>query len=76
MVDVLRVLFAVVVVASIAVLVIYALVGVAVAAATVLGSSRGDRSADELDRVLTEILGPRTPTAGSEPRRSALSRRR
>lgn len=74
--DLLRVLLFVLVGASFAAIAIYVLVSVAAGAATLLGAGRYDRSADDLDRVLTEILGPRTPGSGAEPGRSRPARRR
>ena len=88
MAEMLRVLFGVLVVASFGTIAVYVLVSVAVAASTLLGTVRRDRSADELDQVLTEILGPeldqvlaevlgpRTPEIVAAPRRSRSARRR
>lgn len=63
MVEVLRIVLGVLVVVSLATIVAYALVFLAVAAWTVLTASRRDPLADELDRVLAEIVGPRAPLA-------------
>ncbi|HLN04663.1 MAG TPA: hypothetical protein VK217_00185 [Acidimicrobiales bacterium] len=76
MVESLRVLLGVLVVASFGAIAVYVLVSVAVAASTLLGTLRRDRSADELDQVLAEILGPRTPERLAEPRRSRVARHR
>lgn len=72
----LRVLVGVLVVASFAIIAVYVLVSVAVAASTLLGTVRRDRSADELDQVLAEILGWRAPERLAKPRRSRLARHR
>jgi hypothetical protein len=61
MVEMFRVLLGVLVVASFGTIAVYVLVSVAVVFSTLLGTVRRDRSADELDQVLAEILGPRTP---------------
>lgn len=76
MVEMLRVLLGVLVVASFGTIAVYVLVSVAVAASTLLGAVRRDRSADELDQVLAEILGWPMPERLAEPRRSRLARRR
>ena len=61
MVEVLRILVGVLVVASFGHIAVYVFVSLAVAASTLVGAARRDRLADELDQVLIEILGPRTP---------------
>jgi hypothetical protein len=61
MVEVLRVVVATLVVASLATIAVYAFVSVLVAALTVFGAGRRRRLDDELDQVLAEILGRRTP---------------
>jgi ABC-type uncharacterized transport system YnjBCD ATPase subunit len=76
MVDMLRVLLGGLVVASFGIIAVYVLVSMAVAASTLIGTARHDRSADELDQVLAEILGRRAPERLAGPRRSRLSRRR
>lgn len=72
----LPVLLGVLVVASFGIIAVYVLVSVAVAASTLLGTVRRDRSADELDQVLAEILGRRAPARLAGPRRSRLAWRR
>jgi hypothetical protein len=76
MVEMLRVVLGVVVVASFGTIAVYVLVSVAVAASTLLGTVRRDRPADELDQVLAEILGWPMPGRLAEPRRSWLARHR
>jgi len=76
MVEILRILLGVMVVASFGTIAAYLVVSVAVTASTMLGIVRRDRSADELDQVLAEILGRRMPERLAEKRRSPLSRRR
>lgn len=76
MVEMLRVLLGVLVVASFGTIAVYVLVSVAVAASTLLGTVRRDRPADELDQVLAEILGWPMPERLAEPRRSRLARHR
>jgi hypothetical protein len=76
MVEMLRVLLGVLVVASFGTIAVYVLVSVAAAASTLLGTVRRDRSADELDQVLAEILGWPMPEGLAEPRRPRLVRRR
>ena len=76
MVEELRVLLGVLVVASLVTMAVYVLVSMAVAASTLLGTVRRDRSADELDQCLAEILGPRTRDAIAEPGRRRSARRR
>jgi hypothetical protein len=68
MVEMLRVLLGVLVVASFGTIAVYVLVSVAAAASTLLGTVRRDRSADELDQVLAEILGWPRPERLAEPR--------
>ena len=63
------VLLGVLLVASFGAMAIYVVLSLAVAASTLLGTVRRDRSADELDQVLVEILGPRTPEPVAETRR-------
>jgi len=75
MVEVLRVLLGVLVVASLVTIAVYVLVSMAVAAMTVLGAGRRDQSIDELDQVLAEILGPRAPQTVGGPGRSRSARR-
>lgn len=67
------VLFGVLVVASFGTIIVYALVSVTAAASTLIGARRRDPLADELDRVLAEILGRRAPEGLAEPRRSWLA---
>jgi hypothetical protein len=74
MVEMLRVLLGVLVVASFATIAVYVLVSVAVAASTLLGTLRRDRSASELDQVLADILGWPMPERLAEPRRPRLAR--
>lgn len=76
MAEMLRVLLGVLVVASFGTIAVYVLVSAAVAASTLLGTVRRDRSADELDQVLAEILGWPMPERPAGPRRSRLARRR
>ena len=76
MAEMLRVLLGVLVVASFGTIAVYMLVSVAAVASTLLGTVRRDRSADELDQVLAEILGWPRPERLAEPRRSRLARRR
>jgi hypothetical protein len=76
MVEMLRISLGVLVVASFGTIAVYVLVSVAVAASTLLGTVRRDRSADELDQVLAGILGWPMPERLAEPRRSRLARRR
>ncbi|HEX9031491.1 MAG TPA: hypothetical protein VF834_06565 [Streptosporangiaceae bacterium] len=73
MVEMLCVSLGVLVVASFATIAVYVLVGAAVMAWTLLGTSRRDQPADELDRVLAEILGWPMPERLAEPRRSRLA---
>jgi len=63
------------VVASLATIAVYVLVSVAVVASTLRGAARSRRLADELDQVLAEILGPRTPETLAAPDRSRSARR-
>ncbi len=76
MVEMLGVLLGVLVVMSFGIIAVYVLVSVAVAASTLLGTVRRDRSADELDQVLAEILGWPVPERLAGPRRSRLAWRR
>ncbi len=76
MAEMLRVLLGVLVVASFGTIAVYVLVTAAVAVSTLLGTVRRDRSADELDQVLAEILGWPMPERLARPRRSRLARRR
>jgi hypothetical protein len=76
MVEIVRVLAGVLVVASFGTLAVYVLVSTAVAASTLLGAFKHDRSAGELDQVLAEILGSRTPGTVADPGRSRSTRRR
>lgn len=76
MAEMLRVLLGVLVVASFGTIAVYVLVSAAVAASTLLGTVRRDRSADELDQVLAEILGWPMPERLAGPRRSRRARRR
>jgi hypothetical protein len=76
MVEMFLILLGVVVVASLMTIAVYVLVSVAVAASTLLGTVRRDRSADELDQVLDEILGRRPPERMAESGRSRSARRR
>jgi hypothetical protein len=76
MVEMLRVSLGVLVVASFGTIAVYALVSVAAAASTLLGTLRRDRPGDELDQVLAGILGWPMPERLAEPRRSRLARRR
>ncbi len=76
MVEMLRVLLGVLVVASLVTIAFYVLVSVAVATATLLGARRHRRLTDELDQVLIEILGPRTPERVAEPGKSRSAQRR
>jgi hypothetical protein len=64
------------VVASFGTLAVYVLVSTAVAASTLCGAFKRDRSTDELDQVLAEILGPRTPETVADPGRSRSARHR
>ncbi len=73
---VLWVLLGVLVVAPVVTIATYALVSVAVAALTLRGAARRNRLAAELDQVLADILGPRTPEAVPEPGRSRSARHR
>lgn len=75
MVEMLRVVLGVLVVASFGTIAVYVLVSVGAVASTLLGTVRRDRSADELNQVLAEILG-RAPEGLAQPRRSRLARRR
>jgi len=75
-IETLRVLLGVLVVASFGTITVYALVSVTAAASTLVGTVRRDRSADELDQVLAEILGRRAPERLAGSRRSRLARRR
>ena len=61
MVEFLRIVLTVLVAVSLATIVAYLFVFLGVAAWTALTSSRRDPLADELDRVLAEIVGPRAP---------------
>lgn len=61
MVEVLRIVLGVLVVASLATIVAYIVVFFGVAAWTALTSHRRDPLADELDRVLAGIVGPGAP---------------
>jgi len=61
MVEMFRVLLGVLVVTSFGAIAVYVLGSVAVVCSTLLGAARRRQSADELDQVLAEILGPRTP---------------
>jgi hypothetical protein len=63
------------VVASLATIAVYVLVSVAVVASTLRVAARRRRLADELDQVLAEILGPRTPETLAAPDRSRSARR-
>ncbi len=76
MVEMLRVSLGVLLVASFATIAVYVLVSAAVTTSTLLGTIRRDRSADELDQVLAEILGRPMPERLAEPRRSRLARHR
>jgi len=76
MVEMLLISLGVLVVASFGTIAVYALVSVAVAASTLLGTVLRDRSADELDQVLAEILGWPMPERLAEPRRPRLVRHR
>ena len=60
-IEILRIFLGVLVVASLAAIVAYALAFLGVAAWTVLTRSQRDPLRDELDRVLAEIVGPRGP---------------
>jgi len=64
MVEVLRIVLGGLVVVSLVAIVAYVVVFLVVAAWTVFTSSRRDPLADELDRVLAEIVGPQVPVAG------------
>jgi len=75
MTEMLRVSLGVLVVASFGTIAVYVLVSVTATASTLLSCVRRDRSADELDRVIAEILG-RTPETSAEHRRSRLARHR
>jgi hypothetical protein len=70
MVEMIRVLFGALVVASFGAIIVYALVSVTAAASTLIGAVRRDPLADELDQVLAEILGRRGPGRLAGPRRS------
>ncbi|MDA8357385.1 MAG: hypothetical protein M0Z95_14080 [Actinomycetota bacterium] len=63
MVDVLRIMLAVLVAASLTMIVAYVVVFLGMAAWTVFTSPRRDQLAEDLDRALAEIVGPRVPTA-------------
>jgi hypothetical protein len=76
MVEMLRVLLGVLLVASFGTMAVYVLVSVAAATSTLVATIRRDRSVDELDQVLAEILGWRGPERPAEPRRWRLARRR
>jgi hypothetical protein len=76
MVEMLWGLLGVLVVASFAAIAVYVLVSLAAVVSTLLGTVRRDPSADELDRVLAEILGRPAPERLTEPGRSRLARRR
>ncbi|MDA8148675.1 MAG: hypothetical protein M0Z93_07855 [Actinomycetota bacterium] len=65
MIDVLRIVLGVLVGASLATIAGYVVVFLAVAAWTVLTSSRRDPLADELDRVLADIVGPQALVVGT-----------
>ncbi|MDA8355751.1 MAG: hypothetical protein M0Z95_05545 [Actinomycetota bacterium] len=65
MVELLRIVLGALVVASLAAIVVYVVAFVAVAAWTVLTSHWCDPLADELDRVLAEIVGPQVLTASA-----------
>lgn len=67
MVDVLRILLGVLMVASLVTIIAYVVIFLAVAAWTVLSSSRRDPLADELEDALAEILG--APGATRRPGR-------
>jgi hypothetical protein len=65
MVELLRIVLGVLVVASLATIVVYVVAFVAVAAWAVLTSHRREPLADELDRVLAEIVEPQVPIASA-----------
>jgi hypothetical protein len=75
MVEIIRFVLGGMVVASFVAIGVYVLVGAVITVSTLVGTVRRDRSADELDQFLTEILGPRDPAMAPEPKaRSARSR--
>ena len=63
MVEILGVILAVLLGSSFVALGLYAVVGLAVSVATVRAARRERRLAGELDRVLDEIVGPRSPSS-------------
>ena len=65
MMILLGVLLAVVVALSFAALGVFGLLGLVAAVATLRAARRDRRLADELDAVLEEIVGPRSPSAST-----------
>ena len=63
MIAILGVILAVLLGSSFVALGLYAVVGLVVVAATVRTARREHRLAGELDRVLDEIVGPRSPSS-------------
>ncbi len=75
MVDVIRVVLASLVVASLIAIALYVVASVAVTAWTLREAARRRRLADDLDQVLVEILGPRAPEAPAMPHTRRWARR-
>lgn len=73
--EVFGAVLAALVVVSSAAIGLYLIVGITVSVSTLFSSQRDRRMADELDRVLEEVLGPRTPKPSSVPGTSSPVRR-
>lgn len=63
MIETILVLFGVLVVGSLAAIAVYVLASALVVVSTLRDAARQRRLAGELDQVLAEILGPRTPVS-------------
>jgi Flp pilus assembly protein TadB len=73
--EVFGAVLAALVVVSLVAIGLYLIVGITVSVSTLLSAHRDRRMAEELDQVLEEVLGPRTPETSSLPRTSPPVRR-
>jgi Flp pilus assembly protein TadB len=73
--EVFGAVLAVLVVVSFVAIGLYLIAGITVSVSTLLRARRDRRMADELDRVLEQVLGPRTRTTSSMRRTSPPVRR-
>ena len=73
--EVFGAVLAALVVVSLVAIGLYLIVGMTVSVSTLLNAHRERRMAEELDQVLEEVLGPRTPKTSSLPSTSPPVRR-